>query len=221
VSDATTLLYEEPWEFAVGDFVQHHGGGRYLIIAHAIEEATGTPVYTYESSGPDWFATWTRPKSEMEDGRFTIVYATNFSTVPEADPLRSEHAELVQALADVALQFIDHNGVLDSGCMGTTARAIRLLARLGKVRLTHDGPGRNVTGVWADTTKSEEGPRARGRREMLWLMAVGCEVLIWQRSGTMSVSLVARHAGWQRDHALQALADLGDQQAALLLGGEK
>lgn len=86
------------------------------------------------------------------------------------------------------------------------------------------GPVRDQLG--RDIARShgrDEGRRAgrdEGRREMLWHMAVGCEVLIWQRSDRMSVTLAERHAGWLRGHALQALADLGDQRAIDILGGE-
>lgn len=142
------LLYDKPWMFAVGDFVKHRGGNHYRVVAHAIEEATGTPVYVYQGFGGDEsFVRWTRPRSEMEDGRFVRDFAIAMSNVPEDDPLRAEHAELVEAVEGMLLQHTEWNGELDSGCLSANSRAIRLLARVGRVRLTGDGPGRNVSGV--------------------------------------------------------------------------
>jgi hypothetical protein len=74
--DPMKLLYDEPWMFAIGDFVEHRNGSHYRIVTHAIEEATGTPVYVYSAFGGELcFTTWTRPRSEMEDGRFTRTHA--------------------------------------------------------------------------------------------------------------------------------------------------
>lgn len=149
MSDPMRLLYDTPWMFAVGDFVDRHGN-YYRIVAHAIEEATGTPVYVYSGVGGDAFVTWTRPRAEVEDGHFTRVFAVAISEVPHDDPLRREHAELVDALTDLACQHLDWDGKLDSGCLSANAHALRLLARLGRVRLTQDGPGRNVAGVFVE-----------------------------------------------------------------------
>lgn len=149
--DPMALLYDAPWMFPIGSFVVHRNGGHYRIASHAIEEASGTPVYVYSGfGGGESFVTWTRPRTEMEGGRFTVALAADVSDVPEDDPLRAEHAELIDAIADLADQRLEYNGELDSGCISGNARAIRLLARVGRVRLTGDGPGRNVSGVFVD-----------------------------------------------------------------------
>jgi hypothetical protein len=152
--DPMKLLYDEPWMFAIGDFVEHRNGSHYRIVTHAIEEATGTPVYVYSAFGGELcFTTWTRPRSEMEDGRFTRTHAAEISEVPAEDPLRAEHAELVDALEDMISQHTEWNGEYDSGCLSANAHAIRLLARVVRVKLTQDGPGRNCSGVKAEDAK--------------------------------------------------------------------
>jgi hypothetical protein len=58
--------------------------------------------------------------------------------------------------------------------------------------------------------------RAEGRREMLWLMAVGAEVERW-RSQCSEDSFADCWYQWIRDSALRAIADLGDETAREML----
>lgn len=56
--------------FKVNDCVVHKKGSMYVIVAHAIMEATLEHYYVYKSiSGKLWI----RPFSEMEDGRFKLL----------------------------------------------------------------------------------------------------------------------------------------------------
>lgn len=57
---------------------------------------------------------------------------------------------------------------------------------------------------------------ANGRREMLWLMAIGLEMSCYLAQCSEHSMSEIWH-GWLRDKALRALASLGDEQAAKLL----
>ena len=145
-------LFGSPWKFAIGDFVKHRDGGIYRVIAHALTEDAKVPVYVYRSFGArPSFATWTRPRSEMEDGRFESwsvcdAIADGPSSIDEA--YRAEHEALINALEGMVSQHVYDNGELDSMCLSSDAEALRMLARVGRVKLTGDGPGRNVQGEW-------------------------------------------------------------------------
>jgi hypothetical protein len=80
------------------------------------------------------------------------------------------------------------------------------------------------TDMLAFAAAYDEDLRAEGRREMLWLMAVGAAVeavLAGERlSEPASYFFVVCMEEVSND-ALKVLRDLGDQQAALLLGGER
>jgi hypothetical protein len=60
--------------------------------------------------------------------------------------------------------------------------------------------------------------RDDGRREMLWLMAVGLEMTCYF-AGCAEHSMSEIWHGWLRNKALRALADLGDTTAQDLLRG--
>jgi hypothetical protein len=62
------LLRGDLWRFQPGDVVTHRNGGSYMIAAHALVESSCEPVYVYQSETDG--CSWTRPKREMEDGRF-------------------------------------------------------------------------------------------------------------------------------------------------------
>lgn len=149
MGDPIDLLHGNPWMFSIGDFVTHRNGCVYRIAAKALRESDMVPVYVYSSVlGGRHFTTWTRPRAEMEDGRFVRTMAADVSDVAADDPLRAEHAELVDVLADLVDQhLVGDDGAVDSVCIGSDARAIRILARLGRIRLDCDGPGRNASGV--------------------------------------------------------------------------
>lgn len=58
-------------QFMADDVVQHLPSRNYYqIITKGLMEDSLTPVYVYAGE----FSTWVRPASEMEDGRFQVVY---------------------------------------------------------------------------------------------------------------------------------------------------
>lgn len=57
-------------KFGTDDIVRHAKGGKYLIIMHALIEATGQNSYVYRDEDG---CVWVRPVAEMEDGRFTRI----------------------------------------------------------------------------------------------------------------------------------------------------
>jgi len=139
----------DPWMFAPGDVVKHRKGGHYRVIAKALDEATKMPVYVYRAFlNTTHFATWVRPRAEMEDGRFTktdlFLAVQEHTTIDDA--IRAEREELIDALEGMLVQHVEFKDQVDSGCLSANAIAIRLLARLGRATLEDDGPGRSVWG---------------------------------------------------------------------------
>jgi len=60
--------------FKPGSKLKHiKTGGFYKVILLANVEANLEPAYVYESLQSHDF--WIRPKAEMEDGRFELIYA--------------------------------------------------------------------------------------------------------------------------------------------------
>lgn len=68
------------------------------------------------------------------------------------------------------------------------------------------------TDMLAFAAAYDEDIRAEGRREMLWLMAVGLEMSCYLAQCSEHSMSEIWH-GWLRNKALQALADMGDERA--------
>lgn len=161
------LVYGGAWMFPRGAILRHiASGGHYVVLDHALVEKTLEHVYTYRGILGATPVVFTRPRAEMEDGRFERTSPGAIMPWRSDAPrdtlealLRTELAAALDALEDMVRQHVGHDrdAPLHSGFLSANADALRVLGRHGLVEITCDGFGRDVEARWPKKAEPTDG----------------------------------------------------------------